>query len=187
MRGQDGIEDVAVIGLVNDLGTEEVVAAVVTADGLIPDLEELRSSVKQRLAAYKVPRRVFLVPELPRNEMGKVLRREVRKHVENMDIAERIAAIRPQLRSKIADARPDFGTWLPEIATAITDRLENMGPEVREKFENFDLDVRGWLADLLPELKERVEKMEIANRVEIFLSNFTSDDDSQTEQPDNDT
>ncbi|HZK06037.1 MAG TPA: AMP-binding protein, partial [Actinomycetaceae bacterium] len=78
LRGEDGINDIAVVGLVNELGMEEVVAAVVTGEGLLPDLEEFRERAKERLAAYKVPRRVYLLPELPRNEMGKVLRKDVR-------------------------------------------------------------------------------------------------------------
>ncbi|HZK05150.1 MAG TPA: AMP-binding protein, partial [Actinomycetaceae bacterium] len=78
LRGEGGINDIAVVGLVNELGMEEVVAAVVTGEGLLPDLEEFRERAKERLAAYKVPRRVYLLPELPRNEMGKVLRKDVR-------------------------------------------------------------------------------------------------------------
>ena len=85
IRGEHGIEDIAVVGLVDGLGTEEVVAAIVTPDGLLPDVEDLRRRLKERLTAYKVPRRFHVVAELPRNEMGKVLRREVRDRLQELD------------------------------------------------------------------------------------------------------
>ena len=106
MRDHDGIAEIAVVGLANELGVEEVVAAVVTADGRRPDLDELRASVKQRLAAYKVPRRIFVIQELPRNEMGKVLRREVRTRVEHMDLTERLSDAGPKLRERLNEATP---------------------------------------------------------------------------------
>ncbi|MGO1481887.1 MAG: AMP-binding protein [Brachybacterium sp.] len=85
IRGQEGIEDIAVVGLVDELGAEEVVAAIVTPDGLLPDIESLRQRLKERLTAYKVPRRFHVLTELPRNEMGKVLRREVRDRLQEID------------------------------------------------------------------------------------------------------
>lgn len=85
IRGHEGIEDIAVVGMVDELGTEEVVAAVVTPDGLLPDVEALRRRLKERLTAYKVPRRFHVISELPRNETGKVLRREVRARLEEID------------------------------------------------------------------------------------------------------
>ncbi|WP_422115436.1 AMP-binding protein [Brachybacterium sp. UNK5269] len=85
IRGYDGIEDTAVVGLVGELGSEEVVAAVVTVDGLLPDVEKLRLRLKEKLTGYKVPRRFHVLTELPRNEMGKVLRREVRSRLEEID------------------------------------------------------------------------------------------------------
>lgn len=85
LRGHEGIDDIAVVGMVDELGTEEVVAAIVTPDGLLPDVEALRRRLKERLTAYKVPRRFHVLSELPRNEMGKVLRREVRATLEELD------------------------------------------------------------------------------------------------------
>ena len=85
IRTEDGIEDIAVVGLLDEQGSEEVVAAIVTRDGLLPDVEDLRRRLKDRLTAYKVPRRFHVLKELPRNEMGKVLRREVRDVLQEID------------------------------------------------------------------------------------------------------
>ena len=75
----DAIADVAVVGMPTGQGDEEVVAAVVLADGQTLDNDEMRTWAKQRLTAYKVPRRFIKVDELPRSVLGKVLRGQVRQ------------------------------------------------------------------------------------------------------------
>jgi long-chain acyl-CoA synthetase len=73
------VAEAAVVGLAhNDLG-EEVGAAVALKPGATATPEELRDYVKQRVAAYKYPREVWLVEELPKGPTGKILRREVRR------------------------------------------------------------------------------------------------------------
>ena len=71
----------AVVGLPDpDLG-ETVVAVVVAAEGVGAgdlDLDAVRAACRSRLAAYKLPRRVVVVPELPRNAMGKVEKARLR-------------------------------------------------------------------------------------------------------------
>lgn len=77
LRSHDAVFDVAVVGLPQASGSEQVVAAVVLAEGvhLVPD--DLRSFARDSLTAYKVPRRFVVVAVLPVNAMGKVVRREV--------------------------------------------------------------------------------------------------------------
>jgi len=72
------IADAAVVGLPSTKGGEDVVAAVVLAAGTTLDVEAVRSYCRTRLSAYKVPRQIIAVDELPRSLVGKVLRREVR-------------------------------------------------------------------------------------------------------------
>jgi fatty-acyl-CoA synthase len=43
------------------------------------DLEELREHAGQRIGRYKLPRRLEILDELPRNASGKVLKTELRK------------------------------------------------------------------------------------------------------------
>ncbi len=82
---EEGFFESAVVGWVDENGSEEVIAAIVTPDGALPDVEALRQRLKERIAAYKVPRRFHVLAELPRNEMGKVLRREVRTRLEEFE------------------------------------------------------------------------------------------------------
>lgn len=78
LRGYDGIADVAIIGIPDDRDGEHVVAAVVPDAGAALDTAAVRAWAKQQLAAYKVPRRIHVVDELPKSMIGKVLRRRVR-------------------------------------------------------------------------------------------------------------
>jgi long-chain acyl-CoA synthetase len=78
LRQHPQVEDAAVVGLPSEHSGEEVVAAIVVAPGAEIDVEAIRESVRAILTPYKVPRRVFVVDELPKSLIGKVLRRQVR-------------------------------------------------------------------------------------------------------------
>ena len=73
-----GVADVAVIGVPDERWGETVVALVVRAAGSAVDSDELVAFARERLAGYKLPRRVEFVAELPRSPAGKVLKRELR-------------------------------------------------------------------------------------------------------------
>ena len=79
LRAHPDVSDVAVVGLPSTHSGEDVVAAVVLVDGRNFDEEAIREFARSSLAAYKVPRRVYQLDELPRSLIGKVLRREVRE------------------------------------------------------------------------------------------------------------
>ena len=69
--------EVAVVGIPDDLLGEQVGAAVALRPGSTLDPQELIAWSKERIAAYKYPRQVWLVSELPKGPTGKILRREV--------------------------------------------------------------------------------------------------------------
>jgi long-chain acyl-CoA synthetase len=72
------VAEAAVLGIPDDRLGEEVAAAVVLKDGASADAEELRRFVRERVAAYKYPRRVWLVDALPKSATGKILKRGIR-------------------------------------------------------------------------------------------------------------
>ncbi|WP_025617836.1 long-chain-fatty-acid--CoA ligase [Salinispora cortesiana] len=78
LRQVPGVRDAAVVGLPGAAGGEEVVAAVVLHPDCTTDEAGIRAKCREQLTAYKVPRRVVVVNDLPRSQIGKVLRREVR-------------------------------------------------------------------------------------------------------------
>jgi long-chain acyl-CoA synthetase len=71
------VAEVAVIGLPHPELGEEVGAAVTLKSGGTATPAELIAFAKERVAAYKYPRRLWLVDSLPKGPTGKILRREV--------------------------------------------------------------------------------------------------------------
>jgi long-chain acyl-CoA synthetase len=72
------VREAAVIGIPHEALGEEVAAAVALKPGAHSTPGELRDFVKQRVAAYKYPRHVWLVDELPKGPTGKILKREIK-------------------------------------------------------------------------------------------------------------
>ncbi len=77
------VKEAAVAGVVHRVRGELLVAQVVLKDGVTDDPGQVRRELleysKQRLAPYKVPRRIEIVPALPKTAAFKVLRREIRE------------------------------------------------------------------------------------------------------------
>ena len=71
------IREVAVLGVPHDELGEEVGAAVALKDGEECSADDLREHCKEQLAAYKYPREVWFVDELPKGPTGKILKREI--------------------------------------------------------------------------------------------------------------
>ena len=69
--------EAAVIGIPHAELGEEVAAAVALKPGATATPAELRDFVKASIAAYKYPRRVWLVDELPKGPTGKILKRAI--------------------------------------------------------------------------------------------------------------
>lgn len=74
-----GVEESAVIGLPHADFGEAVAAVVVPRKGVSIDAVALLAQVKQKIASFKVPKRLFVVDALPRNVMGKVQKNLLRE------------------------------------------------------------------------------------------------------------
>jgi long-chain acyl-CoA synthetase len=71
------IREAAVVGIPHDEWGEEIGAAVVLHEGQELDPEEVSAYVKERIAAYKYPRVVWFLDDLPKGPTGKILKREI--------------------------------------------------------------------------------------------------------------
>ena len=79
LRAFPGIADAAVVGMPDAHSGEAVVAAVVLEPGTELNEEAVRAHVRAELTPYKVPKHVYVVEELPKSLIGKVLRKNVRE------------------------------------------------------------------------------------------------------------
>jgi len=77
-----GVQEAAVVGIPHQVLGEDVAAAIVPAPDATLTPDDVLAFVADKLADYKVPRRVAIVAQLPRNPMGKVL-----KHVLSAQLA----------------------------------------------------------------------------------------------------
>jgi acyl-CoA synthetase (AMP-forming)/AMP-acid ligase II len=74
------VAEVAVFGTPDERWGEIVTAAVVQRDGADAQTADLTAFARDRLAGYKLPRRVHLVSELPKTATGKISKKDLRKH-----------------------------------------------------------------------------------------------------------
>jgi malonyl-CoA/methylmalonyl-CoA synthetase len=79
-----GVAASAVIGVPHPDFGEAVVACLVPAGGAHLAEETIRAALRDRLAAFKLPKRVLILEELPRNAMGKVQKAELRRTYQSL-------------------------------------------------------------------------------------------------------
>ncbi len=79
LRQHPQVKDCAVVGLENEEWGELVAAALMLKETEAIDTNELTAWLKERMPAYRLPRKFLIVKELPRNAMGKVPKNEVKK------------------------------------------------------------------------------------------------------------
>jgi malonyl-CoA/methylmalonyl-CoA synthetase len=78
LESHEAVKESAAVGLPDDDFGEKVVAVVVLREGHSPiPTESLVEHCRQRLASYKCPRQIVIVPELPRNAMGKIQKNRI--------------------------------------------------------------------------------------------------------------
>ena len=73
------MKEAAVIGKPAPRKGEQPIAFVAANDGAVLEEKALLHFVRRKLADYKVPRKVVLMPALPRNATGKILKTELRE------------------------------------------------------------------------------------------------------------
>ena len=76
--GHPAVAEVAVIGVPSERWGEEVKACIVAKPGEEIDEGDIIAYARERIAAFKCPKSVDVIPEMPRNASGKILRRQLR-------------------------------------------------------------------------------------------------------------
>lgn len=143
VRSMPGVEDVAVVGMPESHRGEEVVAALILEAGATVTLEDVRRWAEKSIAHYALPRRIVVMRELPRSQIGKVMRRRVREYLE--DAGERLEKSGQELREQIREGRERVGEqWREGLEQTTVDlrdfseRVETRAQEVADRLRGID-------------------------------------------------
>ncbi|XCB30349.1 AMP-binding protein [Arcanobacterium hippocoleae] len=136
VREIEGVTDVAVIGMPNDTLGETVVAALVLEPGANVTLEQVRQWTESRLSHYAMPKSIAILDELPRSQIGKVLRKSVKEQLENFELVS--------------------GQWRKKISAASNNAAQNFEAylqALKEKTNSTAEEWRAWTESNAPQLE----------------------------------
>ena len=78
LLAHDDVTDAMVLGIPSDEWGESVVAVVVLAPDVDVHIADLQAMVREKLRSSRVPEQILFEKELPYNEMGKLIRRQIK-------------------------------------------------------------------------------------------------------------
>lgn len=123
VRSMPGVRDVAVVGVPDGSRGEQVIAALVLEPGASIDLENVRKWTQDKLSHYSMPKSIAIFDELPRSQLGKVMRRSVKEQLNELELTA------GQWRKKLSETGED----LMDRATELRSKLE--APSAKTKDE----------------------------------------------------
>ena len=116
-----GVADVAAVGVPAGESGEDVVAAIVLEAGASVTLTDLRKWAEKSLAHYALPRQIVVMTELPRSQLGKVMRKKVR---------EQIVGAQAVATDAVAGAREAVAGARGAVSEAVAEARESMSEKV---------------------------------------------------------
>ncbi|WP_311777741.1 AMP-binding protein [Trueperella abortisuis] len=116
VRDMPGVVDVAVVGMPTDTFSESVVAALVLEPGASVDLDAVRAWTEDKLSHYAMPKSIAIFDELPRSQLGKVMRKKVTERLANLEL------VSGQWRERVSEATAKSAERLDEYVTSVKER-----------------------------------------------------------------
>lgn len=108
VRAMPGVEDVAVVGMPGGNKGDEVVAALVLEGGASVTLADVQEWAEKSLARYALPRQIVVMQQLPKSQIGKVMRRAVQQQIS--DLQSGLGQRFPNLAASAAELGKQVGT-----------------------------------------------------------------------------
>lgn len=141
LRAMPGIRDVAVIGMPDDNRGESVVAALVLEPDTTVDLDMVRRWAYDKLSHYAIPRSIAVVEDLPRSQLGKVMRRSIKEQLDDFELSA------GQWRAKASEA-----------TGAASAAMENLTAVLSEQYNATREQLQEWLGSLGESIEGLQEK-----------------------------
>ena len=155
VRSMPGVLDVAAIGVPAGESGEDVVAAIVPEAGASVTLTDLRKWADKSLAHYALPHQIVVMTELPRSQLGKVMRKKVREQIMGAQAAatdavagarEAVAGAREAVSEKVSEAREAASEAMAGARGTVSDAVAG----ARESMSEAVAGVRGAMHDERP-------------------------------------
>ncbi len=125
VRAMPGISDVAVVGLPGGTRGEDVVAALVLESGASLTLADVREWAEKSLAHYALPRQIVVMQELPKSQIGKVMRKRVREQL--ADLQSGFTELQSGLEEKIASIATQVSDMAGQASAAVSSTIAAAG------------------------------------------------------------
>ena len=163
VRSMPGVLDVAAVGVPAGESGEDVVAAVVLEAGASVTLTDLRKWAEKSLAHYALPRQIVVMTELPRSQLGKVMRKKVREQIMGTQAAatdavagarEAVAGAREAVSEKVAEARDAASEAMAGARESMSEKVA----EAREAASEAVAGARGAVSDAVAGARESVSE-----------------------------
>lgn len=151
IRDMDGVEDVAVVGMPNGSLGEMVVAALVLKPGAAVDLDAVRKWSESKLSHYAMPKAIAILDDLPRSQLGKVMRRNVRDQLQNFQL------ISGELRQKLSEASSNAAEILDSYLQTLREKTNSSAEDWKEWLENNNATLEGFKNWLTEQVKRNTE------------------------------
>lgn len=163
VRSMPGVLDVAAVGVPAGESGEDVVAAVVLEAGASVTLTDLRKWAEKSLAHYALPRQIVVMTELPRSQLGKVMRKKVREQIMGAQAAateavagarEAVAGAREAVSEKVAEARDAASEAMAGARESMSEKVA----EAREVASEAVAGARGAVSDAVAGARESMSE-----------------------------
>ena len=163
VRSMPGVLDVAAVGVPAGESGEDVVAAVVLEAGASVTLTDLRKWAEKSLAHYALPRQIVVMTDLPRSQLGKVMRKKVREQIMGAQAAatdavagarEAVAGAREAVSEKVAEARDAASEAMAGARESMSEKVA----EAREAASEAVAGARGAVSDAVAGARESMSE-----------------------------
>ena len=163
VRSMPGVLDVAAVGVPAGESGEDVVAAVVLEAGASVTLNDLRKWAEKSLAHYALPRQIVVMTELPRSQLGTVMRKKVREQIMGAQAAatdavagarEAVAGAREAVSEKVAEARDAASEAMAGARESMSEKVA----EAREAASEAVAGARGAVSDAVAGARESMSE-----------------------------